>query len=78
MSRPATVWWNKQRGAWCTDIGGTRHLLAKGTANKKLAKDKLKELLDEQARRGTRPASFALALVLDALLWTRRREPRKA
>ena len=49
MLRPATVWWNKQRGAWCTDIGGARHLLAKGKANKKLAKDRLKELLDEHA-----------------------------
>ena len=37
MPRPATVWWNKQRGVWCTDIGDARHLLAKGKANKKFA-----------------------------------------
>lgn len=49
MPRPATVWWNKQRGSWCTDVGGTRHILAKGKANKTLAWEKLKELIDEQA-----------------------------
>jgi len=48
MPRGATVWWNKQRGAWCTDIGGTRHVLAKGKANKTLAKDRLNELINEQ------------------------------
>ena len=37
MPRPATVWWNKQRGVWRTDIGGTRHVPAKGKANKKFA-----------------------------------------
>ena len=52
MPRPATVWWNKQRGAWCTDIGGTRHVLAKGKANKKLANEKLKALRDEQGLLG--------------------------
>jgi hypothetical protein len=24
MSRSATVWWNKQENAWCTELGGTR------------------------------------------------------
>jgi hypothetical protein len=49
MPRRPDVWWNKQRGAWCTDIGGHRHVLAKGKVNKKLAKDRLKEIADEQA-----------------------------
>jgi hypothetical protein len=37
-------------GAGYTDLGGTRHVLAKGKANKKLAKDRLKELVDERRR----------------------------
>jgi integrase len=48
MSRPATVWWNKQKDAWCTDIGGSRRVLAKGKANKTLAQEKLRDLLEEQ------------------------------
>ena len=48
MPRSATVWWNKQKGAWCTDIGGSRRVLDKGKANKKLAQEKLRYLLEEQ------------------------------
>src|SRR5687768_5234714 len=49
MPRSTTVWWKKQIGAWCTDIGGSRHMLTKGKANKEYAKEKLRTLLDEQA-----------------------------
>lgn len=68
MPRPATVWWNKQRGAWCTDIGGTRHVLAKGKANKKLAKDKLREMLDEQVLLADVNGAITVAAMCDAFL----------
>lgn len=48
MSRSATVWWNKQKRAWCTDIGGRRQMLAKGRSNRPAAVTKLKALLEEQ------------------------------
>jgi hypothetical protein len=48
MSRSATVWWNKQKCAWCTDIGGRRQMLAKGRSNKQTAITKLKALVQEQ------------------------------
>ncbi len=48
MSRNARVWWNKQKSAWCTDLGGRRKTLAKGWKNKKVAQDKLKSLLEER------------------------------
>jgi hypothetical protein len=48
MSRSATVWWNKQKRAWCTDIGGRRQMLAKGRSNKRAAVMKLKALMEEQ------------------------------
>jgi integrase len=48
MSRSATVWWNKQKCAWCTDIGGRRQVLAKGRSNRKAAVTKLKSLVQEQ------------------------------
>jgi hypothetical protein len=48
MSRSATVWWNKQKSAWCTEVGGTRKVLAKGRSNKQTAVAKLKALLNEQ------------------------------
>jgi integrase len=68
MPRPATVWWNKQRGAWCTDLGGARHILAKGKANKKLAKDKLKELVDEQALLADVNGAITVAAMRDEFL----------
>jgi integrase/recombinase XerC len=68
MSRPATVWWNKQRGAWCTDIGGARHVLAKGKANKKLAKEKLKGLLEEQELLADVNGAITVAAMCDAFL----------
>lgn len=49
MPRDARVWWNNQKGAWCSDLGGKRRILAKGKANKSLAKEQLKSLLEEQA-----------------------------
>ena len=68
MPRPATIWWNKQRGAWCTDIGGTRHVLAKGKANKKLANEKLKELRDEQDLLADVNGAITVAAMCDAFL----------
>jgi hypothetical protein len=51
MPRPAKVWWNKQKQAWFTEVGGKRRMLAKGKANKTFAKDRLQALLDEQGLR---------------------------
>jgi integrase len=48
MSRCAKVWWNKQKQAWCTELGGSRKVLAKGKGNKRAALDKLNSLLEEQ------------------------------
>ena len=48
MSRSATVWWNKQKRHWCTEVGGRRQLLAKGRPNKRAAITKLKSLMEEQ------------------------------
>ncbi len=48
MPREARVWWNSQKGSWCTDIGGKRRTLAKGKDNKKQARERLKALLEEQ------------------------------
>ena len=42
MPREARVWWNSQKGSWCTDIGEKRRTLAKGKSNRKLAKERLK------------------------------------
>lgn len=49
MPRETKVWWNAQKGTWCTDFGGKRRTLAKGRGNKQAAKDTLKKLLEEQA-----------------------------
>ena len=50
MSAPrVSVWWNKRTKAWVTEIDRKRITLAKGRANKKIAKDKLDELLCERA-----------------------------
>ena len=46
MPRQAKIWWNKQRQAWCTELGG-RRTLAKGRQNRKLAANQLKALLQE-------------------------------
>ena len=48
MSRPSKVWWNSQKGTWCSDLGGKRHTLAKGRGNKNQAERALKKLLVEQ------------------------------
>jgi len=49
MPRESKVWWNAQKGTWCTDLGGKRRTLAKGRQNKQAARDKLKSLREEQA-----------------------------
>ncbi|MDZ4656145.1 MAG: site-specific integrase [Bythopirellula sp.] len=48
MSRRAQVWWNDQKGTWCTELGGTRQTLAKGKGNRRQAETALRRLLDER------------------------------
>jgi site-specific recombinase XerD len=48
MSRKATVWWNAQKGSWCTDFGGQRRTLAKGRKARSEAVRKLDALIEEQ------------------------------
>jgi integrase len=48
MSRQSRVWWNRQKGTWCTELGGKRRTLAKGKGNRPAAERKLRELLKEQ------------------------------
>jgi hypothetical protein len=52
MSRCATVWWNKQKSAWCTEVGGSRKVLAKGRSNKRIAVAKLNALLQDSPYQG--------------------------
>jgi integrase len=68
MPRPAKVWWNKQKQAWYTELGGVRRMLAKGKANRELAKDRLKELLDEQALLADVNGAITVAALCDAFL----------
>jgi integrase len=68
MPRSATVWWNKQKGTWCTDLGGARHVLAKGKANKRLAREKLRELLDEQALLADVNGAITVAALCEAFV----------
>ena len=48
MSRLSKPWWNKQKKAWCTEIGGKRRTLAKGRGNWCQAQAKLKAILQGQ------------------------------
>jgi hypothetical protein len=68
MPRPANVWWNKQKQAWYTELGGRRRLLTKGKSNKSLAKVKLGELLDEQALLADVHGAITVAALCDAFL----------
>lgn len=68
MPRLATVWWNIQRRTWCTDIGGKRHTLAKGKANKKLAQQKLKDLLEVQVLLADVNGAITVAAMCDEFL----------
>ncbi len=47
-ARSATVWWNKQKRVWYTEVGGTRKVLAKGRSNNRAEVAKLNSLLNEQ------------------------------
>lgn len=49
MSRNASVWWNAQKKAWCSDVGGQRKVLAHGRRSRAAAETKLRALLDQQA-----------------------------
>ncbi len=69
MARRAKVWWNKQRKTWVTDAGGgKRRTLAKGWANKKLAQQRLKELLEEQALLATVNGAVTVAHLAELFL----------
>jgi site-specific recombinase XerD len=68
MPRPAKVWWNKQKQAWFTELGGARRMLAKGKSNKSLAKEKLQALLDEQALLAQVNGAITVAALCDAFL----------
>jgi hypothetical protein len=78
MSRPAKVLWNAQKRAWCTEVGGARRILAKGKANKKLAREKLRELLDEQAVLADVNGAITVAALCDAFLEDALQELRTA
>ncbi len=68
MSRQPDIWWNKQKSAWCTDLGGHRKVLAKGKAKKKQAQDKLRALLDEQSLLATVGGTVTVAGLCEAFL----------
>ena len=68
MARQAKVWWNKQKGAWCSDIGGARRVLAKGKQNKSLATERLRELLKEQALLADVNGSVTVAALCEAFV----------
>jgi len=48
MPRPNSVWWNRQKKAWCVEIDGKRFTLAKGRASKLQACEALAEILRER------------------------------
>lgn len=48
MSQRVSVWWHRQKRAWCTEIDRKRYTLAKGRANKQLAQDRFDALLAER------------------------------
>ena len=68
MPRPARVWWHKQKRAWCTEIGGSRRVLAKGKLNKALAQEKLRDLVAEQALLADVNGAITVAALCDAFL----------
>jgi len=68
MSREPDVWWNKQKRAWCSDVGGQRKALAKGKANEKEAQDMLRALQDEQALLVTVGGKVSIAGLCESFL----------
>lgn len=68
MSRPARVWWNQQKGTWCTELGGKRHTLAKGKGNRRLANEKLRTLLEEQRLLADVNGAISVAALCDLFL----------
>lgn len=68
MSRSATVWWNKQKRAWCTEIGGRRQVLAKGRSNRRAAVTKLKALVEEQQLLAEVNGAISVARLCDEFL----------
>lgn len=68
MSRNPKVWWNKQKQAWCTELGGKRTVLAKGRANRKQADEKLRLLLREAELLATVRGSISVAKLCELFL----------
>src|SRR5262245_29588096 len=68
MPRETKVWWNTQKGTWCTDFGGKRHTLAKGRQNRKAAQDQLKQLQQEQALLSTVNCAVTVACLAEQFL----------
>jgi integrase len=68
MSRKARVWWNNQKQAWCTELGGSRRILAKGRGSRKTAEKKLLALVKEQELLASVGGSLSLARLCDEFL----------
>ena len=48
MSRRPKPWWNRQKGTWCTNLGGKRRTLAHGYRNRATAHAEIERILQEQ------------------------------
>ena len=68
MPRQPKPWWYERKGAWCTDIGGKRHILAKGKRNKKQAAQRWKALLDEKTLLSNFGGAITVATLCEAFL----------
>lgn len=68
MSRNARVWWNRQKGTWCTELGGKRHTLAKGKGSRRLAEQALRSLLEQQKLLADVNGAISVAALCDLFL----------
>jgi integrase len=68
MSRQARPWFYKQTGWWMAWVGGRKAKLAKGKANKKAARDRLEELLDQAAVNAPAEKPQTVASVIETYL----------
>lgn len=51
MARPPKPWYWTKRDAWCVDLGGKRHILARGKAGKRAATEEFHRLMVTMGRR---------------------------
>jgi hypothetical protein len=68
MSRKARVWWHGQKQAWCTELGGSRRILARGKGSRKEAEKKLLALLKEQELVASVGGAVSIARLCDEFL----------